>query len=160
MRVATIFTGVAAATVGVVQVANAQEGGPATTHKPASKNIARLARPAIRSFRGSIESKDNCYLSAKTLNTWVHADWWSEMYDMSKSICYGFKGEEVSPPGVGVTYLCGGNNHGQVWGYNAGRSWDFKFGPGTTYVHLNKASMDVVSIWSWTGNDKCANRLY
>jgi hypothetical protein len=55
----------------------------------------------------------------------------------------------------GVTYECGGNNHGSLFGYNDGNTWQFVFGPGTTYAHLNKTSLDTVSIWSWTGNDKC-----
>lgn len=54
MRVATIFTGVAACTAGMVQVANAQDVAQA-----AVKHVGRAARPAGR-IAGSIRSAVAC----------------------------------------------------------------------------------------------------
>jgi hypothetical protein len=156
MRVATVFTGVAAATAGITQVANAQDAALAA-HKPTSRLIARNMRPAAESKFGSIKSSPGCALDHNPgiHPTWLHLDWYYAQGEASYSECYGYKGQIFSPPGVGVTYECGGNNHGQIRGYSKGKSWYFNFGPGTTYAHINKASLWAVSIWSWTGADKC-----
>jgi hypothetical protein len=163
MRVATLFTGAAAVTVGMAPVANAQDVAHATVHRPASKHIARQMRPATQTNFGNIKSVFACALldvgHPVTNPTWLHADWYNVSEEISESMCYGFSGWIVSPPGVGVTYECGGNNYGQLRGYSKGHSWYFDFGPGTTYAHLNRASMDVVSIWSWKGTDKCGRHL-
>jgi hypothetical protein len=160
MRVATVFTGVAAATVGMTQVANAQDVTHAA-HNPVSKHIARRMRPATaRTFFGSIQSFEACGVSEPsrpaTDFTWLHLYWWDASHDTSSSACYGFKGQIISPPGFGVTYECGGNNYGSLDGYNAdGKLWYFDYHPGTTYAHLNKGSLWQVAIWSWSGHDKC-----
>jgi hypothetical protein len=154
MRVATIFTGVAACTVGVTQVANAQDVTHAA-HKASAKHIGRQLRPEVSRF-GSIRSNSGCvYKDADP--TWVHAYWWDASQDTSLSMCYGFKGDIVSPPGVGITYECGGNNHGSMLGYsdNGNKQWLYDYGPATTYTHLNKGSLYQIGIWSWTGTDKC-----
>lgn len=157
MRVATIFTGVAAAAVGMTQAANAQDAAPAA-YQPTPRHLVRQMRPAESKF-GSIRSSAFCAIAdvghpAHDF-TWLHLYWWDASLATSNSVCYGFAGWIVSPPGRGVTYECGGNNHGELRGFSKGKSWHFDFGPGTTYAHLNKASLDVVSIWSWTGTDKC-----
>jgi hypothetical protein len=145
MRVATIFTGVAACTVGVTQVANAQD----FTHAAPE----HIARPAV-SRHGSIRSVSHCGLKG-TNPTWVHAYWYAASLETSISMCYGYDGDITSPPGVGITYECGGNNHGSLDGYTDGKLWLHDYGPATTYTHLNKGSLWQVGVWSWTGDDKC-----
>jgi hypothetical protein len=155
MRVATVFTGVAAATVGMAQAAGAQDVANAA-HKPASGHIARQVRPASQYKYGSIRSVFECGYPGTDPN-WLHVDWYNNSLQTGESICYGYKGFMVSPPTVGISAECGGNNHGSLLGYsdNATKEWVYDFGPGTTYRHLNKGSLYQVAIWSWTGNDKC-----
>jgi hypothetical protein len=156
MRVATLFTGAAAATVGMTQVANAQDvAHPA--HKPTPKHIAGQVRPAITKL-GNIKSSWACAEYSTPRNpTWLHAVYDSVQNHASYSYCYGGKGSIVSPHGTGITYECGGNNHGLLVGYSDGgtKSWSFRFRPGTTYAHLNRGSLYLVAIWSWSGTDKC-----
>lgn len=161
-RVATVFTGVAAATVGMTQVANAQDVAHAA-HKAASRHIARQMIPATATAirYDSIRSASVCAYSdigrPAIHPTWVHLWWWSAPVDTSYSECYGYKGFIISPPGFGVTGECGGNNYGSLWGFsdNGKREWHFNFHPGTTYAHLNKGSLYGVAINSWAGTDKC-----
>jgi hypothetical protein len=107
MRVATIFTGVAAATVGVTQVANAQDAAhPAA--KQTSKHIGRAMRPASAIF-GSIRSAAHCALSG-TDKTWLHVStitYFSDGYGYT-SLCFGFKGIFDSPLFTGIRAECGG----------------------------------------------------
>jgi hypothetical protein len=154
MRVATIFTGVAACTAGMTQVANAQDVTHAA-YKPTSKHIGGQVRPAATRF-GSIRSTSGC-VNKGVDSHWVHAYWWDASLDTSLSMCYGYQGDVVSPPGRGITYECGGNNHGSLLGYsdNGTKEWYIDYGPGTTYAHLNKASLYQIGVWSWAGTDKC-----
>lgn len=160
MRVATIFTGVAAATVGMTQVATAQEVAHSAA-KPASRHIARQMRPAIApEFKyGSIRSSGGCAITdtghPATHGTWLHLDWLVTSFGQSFSECYGYKGFIISPPGFGVTYECGGNNYGSLYGYSGTKEWNDYYTPGRGYIHLNKKSLYQVAIWSWTGNDTC-----
>jgi hypothetical protein len=146
MRVATIFTGVAACTVGVTQVANAQDAA-----KNTSKHIGRTIRPAGR-VNGSIRYVTDCGLKGID-GTWLHL----EMSRLnSPSFCYGFRGEYASPPGIGVFQECGGNNHGWLAGhYQDGSHWSLHYGPGTAYHYLDAYSLSNVIINSWTGHDAC-----
>jgi hypothetical protein len=155
MRVATVFTGVAAATVGMTQVANAQEvAHPAA--RPTSKNIARAVRPD-GVYAGSIKEVPGC--GGKGIDkTWVHIStgYYISAHNDETSWCYGFAGTYESPPGAGINRECGGNNYGYLMGdYYPTGSWFFNFGPGTTYASLNKSELQNVTIFSWSGKDTC-----
>ena len=154
MRVATIFTGVAAATVGVTQVANAQDAAhPAA--RQTSKHIGRAIRPAGR-YDGSIRVASGC--GERGIDkTWLHVSTgYSITGNTQNSWCFGGKGAYISPPGLGINVECGGNNHGYLMGlYSNGNSWNVTFGPGTTYRVLDKGELQDVTIYSWTGKDTC-----
>lgn len=156
MRVATVFTGVAAATAGMAQAANAQGVG-AAVHKPASRHIARQTRLATRVKHGSIRSSYNCAISG-IHSHWVHLGFYSVNLQFSESVCYGYKGYIYSPPGAGVTYACGGNNYGAIGGYSKGRWWSYDYHQGNTYAYLDEPSLYYVSIAGWAGTDKCGFR--
>jgi hypothetical protein len=154
MRVATIFTGVAAATVGMTQVANAQGYRPINAHDVRPGHV-RGMRPAGR-LSGSIRSSIACGIEGKN-KTWLHTsitDYWASGYEIT-SDCFGFKGFFTSPPFTGLRAECGGNNHGYLEGELGGRSKSYHFGPGTTYHALNWSHFDWLTINSWTGTDAC-----
>jgi hypothetical protein len=153
MRVATIFTGVAAATAGMSQAANAEDTAhPAPRHTPDTTGHA--FRPAGR-LSGSIRYNENCANQSIDKN-WLHVstNTGSSILPYA-SYCFGFKGTYLSPPGIGVNYECGGNNHGYLIGVNGGRSKSFHFGPGTGYATLKWSHLDELWINSWTGTDAC-----
>jgi hypothetical protein len=159
MRVATIFTGVAACAVGMAQAANAQVTDPANAR---DVRPPHAARPAGAIF-GSIRDASACGARGVDPN-WLHVSTnfllgqsrgGSPNYTYVTSVCFGFKGEYQSPPGIGINAECGGNNHGFVLGVNNGRSRSFFFGPGTGYHDLSWSHLYTVAINSWTGNDKC-----
>ena len=97
MRVATVFTGVAASAVAMGQTANAQEAAvhPGATH--ASKHVGRTTRAAVPAVAesGSIRAAYSCnYRNID--HTWVHI--WTEVYNVpyQESLvadCYGGKGD-------------------------------------------------------------------
>jgi hypothetical protein len=138
MRVATVFTGVAAATVGVTQVANA------------------AIRPAGR-YAGSIREASNC--GERGIDkAWLHVSTTSygDLVTLYVSDCFGFKGTWLSPPNTGINAECGGGNFGYLIGrYDKGGSWVANFGPATTYHKLSKSHLSTVAIDSWSGNDTC-----
>jgi hypothetical protein len=164
MRVATLFTGVAAMTVGLTQAANAQEAA-----KPVAKSALNLGarightiRPNVSRQSGSIQYYDDCGASR------VHSNWQRTgvafpvspdnpdgSYGTGHSVCVGFKGALASPPGIGAYSECGGNNHGWLNGENKGRAVSFHFLPGKTYVNVDWSHLYEVVIDSWTGTDKC-----
>jgi hypothetical protein len=154
MRVATLFTGVAAATVGMTQLANAQD----TAHiaaKPSSKHIGGAIRPETAAT--TIESAVACGAGHSHPN-WLHVS--TTIYNEGgsyfyTSLCYGFKGTVYSPTGTGVRTECGGNNYGYLAGYVKGVPWALSFRPGTTYAGINKSHLSTVHISSWKGTDAC-----
>jgi hypothetical protein len=152
MRVATIFTGVAATTAGVMQVAHAQDIRPAGTQ---DIRPGHAALPAGR-LSGSIRSAPTCGDRGIDKN-WLHVSttfYIGLSFDYT-SVCFGFRGTFQSPPDTGVRAECGGNNHGFLLGVNGGRSKSFLFGPGTTYHRLSWSHLYTVAINSWTGADAC-----
>jgi hypothetical protein len=153
MRVATVFTGVAACTAGMAtQAANAQDAA-----HPVARHTSRHAGRAIPDSRvyGSIRYAYLCGLRGSDRH-WFHYATYQSYYEPNVSWCYGYFGLSESPPGVGIYSQCGGNNHGLLVGTTAaGRKWSTGFGPGTTYRTLNEAHFDAIYINSWTGNDKC-----
>jgi hypothetical protein len=159
MRVATIFTGVAACTAVVAPVANAQDAAHPVSRNT-SKHIGRAFR--LASKNGSIRDASSCG-NRGVDHTWLHVSTnfllgqsrgGSPNYTYVTSVCFGFKGSYYSPPGIGINAECGGNNHGVVFGYKP-QFWSFFFGPGTTYHALYKSSLYGVEIDGWTGNDQC-----
>jgi hypothetical protein len=143
MRVATIFTGVAACTGGVAQAAHAQGIRPET------------ARPAA-SHTGSIRIANLCGYYGTDKN-WEHVSTTSyndEGYQYL-SMCFGYRGAYESPPYTGVRAECGGNNHGYLVGLNGGYARSFWFGPGTTYYGLYWSHLYTVAISGWAGADAC-----
>jgi hypothetical protein len=126
MRVATVFTGVAACAVGMTQVADAQ-----VTHQAGAQRV----RPEGR-VDGSIRYTGNCGTTGAEAN-WLHIS--TYLYYLPTggatyvgSVCFGYKGIYQSPPGIGMNAACGGNNHGYLNGEKAGRSVSFHYGPGRT----------------------------
>jgi hypothetical protein len=135
LRVATIFTGAAASTVGAT----------AAHAAPAAQSGRRLG--------GSIRESTHCGAQNKDTE-WLHLI----PYNSLTSRCYGFGGS-YSPTGeAGVQAVCGGNNHGYLAGLPAGTrpSWSFGFGPGTGYdENVMHPHLGFIVISKWTGTDKC-----
>jgi hypothetical protein len=145
MRVATIFTGVAACTFGATQVANAQDAARVERAVPDHKLYGSIRYAYLCGARDSDR-------------TWLHYGTYDSTYAPDVSWCFGYKGLSESPPGVGIYSECGGNNHGFLAGITAtGAEWSTSFGPGTTYRKLDKAHLIDVLITSWSGNDKCGS---
>jgi len=155
MRVATIFTGVAACTVGTAtQVAYAQDAG----HTAARLTPRHGARTMDSRSYGSIRLAYECGVNGVD-KTWLHVsttiDIGPDVYEYT-SICFGYFGLWNSPPYTGIRAECGGNNYGLLVGVTgAGRKWSAPYGPGTTYRTLNEAHLNAVFINSWAGGDKC-----
>lgn len=168
MRVATIFTGVAAATAGMTQVANAQEVAHHDV-RPSSKHVGRTFRPAAAALtNGSIRDASVC--GARGVDhTWLHVSTnfllgqsrgGSPNYTYVTSVCFGFKGTYSSPPGIGINAECGGNNHGWLAGSKNGHTASVLFGAGTTYRNLSWSHLWALHISGWTGNDTCPEAPY
>lgn len=154
MRVATLFTGFAAATVGMTQMANAQDTAH-TAAKPSSKHIGRAIR--LDAADTTIESVFACG-AGRSHGNWLHVsttiyqEYGSYFYT---SFCFGFEGTKYSPSGTGVRTECGGNNYGYLAGYVKGVPWAVSFKPGTKYAAINKSHLSTVHISSWKGTDAC-----
>ncbi len=155
MRVATVFTGVAASAVAMGQTANAQDAAlhPGATH--ASKHVGRTTRAAVPAVAesGSIRAAYSCnYRNID--HTWVHI--WTEVYNVpyQESLvadCYGGKGTYLSPRGHGAIGMCGGENHGFLTGTTSGEYWVYDFTAGTKYIPLSKGSLYAIDIEGWAG---------
>ena len=160
MRVATIFTGIAAVTVGVTQAANAQDvAHPAA--KPTAEHAGGAIRPAGR-FDGSIEEYTSC-AGYHVDPHWLHISTASLPFygrGIIGSTCFGFKGIYSSPPGTGIYGECGGGNYGYIDGENKGKIVSLAFGPGTTYRHFTWSHYDDVLITKWAGSDTCGFATY
>lgn len=153
MRVATLFTGIAACTVGGVQAAHAQ-----TTH------------PAVRSS-GSIRTVNSCSGNG-TYNTWLHVLTWvyksPYAWDAVTVDCYGYKGTSRGPRGTGIGAECGGENKGWLLGHSSpsdppfGNGYvdkSYHFGPGTGYRSFYWPHLDYVEVSGWTGKDQCTGQI-
>jgi hypothetical protein len=164
LRVATMFTGVAALTVGVTQAANAEDVAHALT-RPALKDNA--IRPNARAY-GNIKDYEDCAFHHVD-PTWVHVATALWEYTNSgnqyidRSVCFGGAGTYSSPPGRGMYGECGGNNYGTIAGYENGLYVGFNFKPGTKYAWFSPSwsHYDTVVISKWAGTDTCPiNPLY
>ena len=158
LRVATVFTGVAAVAVGMAQAANAQDGA-APAAKQASRHLGRAISQAVR-IDGSIRSVVNCaFLNEDP--TWLHISTINSGFGHYISVCFGYKGIMESPPGSGMYAECGGNNKGYIDGESGGGTIEStSFGPGTTYRKVHMSHYDDVLITGWTGDDKCPGTPY
>jgi hypothetical protein len=158
MRVATIFTGVAAVTVGVTQAANAQDvAHPAA--KPTAEHAGRTIRPDGAIF-GNIKNAASC---ANSHPNWLHISTDGNALLGAKfvgSTCFGFAGTYRSPPGIGIYAECGGTNYGSIDGSKNGKPVYATFGPGTTYRELTWSLYSIVSITRWKGTDACPEAPY
>jgi len=143
MRVATIFTGIAACTAGMAYGGTAQAATTHTTVKHTSKHIGLTVKPAYRSS-GSIREVTSC-----GSNTWLHV--MSE--DNYGSFCFGFRGTSIPTNETGMYAQCGGNNHGWLSSYRGDRY--VTFGVGTTYRTLSWPHLSRVHISGWKGGDTC-----
>jgi hypothetical protein len=161
MRVATVFTGVAAAAVGIPQVANAQEvAHPAA--KPTSKQTGRTVGPDVKRIDGSIQYYDSCG-AVKVHPTWLHVGTFFYSPEGAfgpglypGSVCFGDAGILSSPPGTGFFGECGGNNYGYINGENKGKIVSLAFGPGKTWnENVSWSHYDDVLITKWAGTDTC-----
>ena len=155
MRVATLFTGVAACTVGIAQAAYAVDAAP-TAGGHAPKHTGQAVRPDARAS-GSIRSSAAC-ANRGIDKAWVHisVNLSPILYpdDPYQSYCFGFRGSFVSPPGIGINAYCAGGNYGYLMGAG-GRSWSYRFTQGTTYHKLVEPHLNNVQIDGWAGNDTC-----
>jgi hypothetical protein len=158
MRVATVFTGVAASAVAMGRTANAQDvNHPGARHT--SKHVGRTTHAAVPAAveSGSIRAAYSCNIR-NIDHTWVHI--WTEVYNVpyQESLvadCYGYKGTYLSPRGFGAIGVCGGENHGFLTGSNSGHYWIYDFTAGTKYIPLSKGSLYAIDIEGWAGTDKC-----
>jgi hypothetical protein len=165
LRVATVFTGVAVAAVGMAQAANAQDGAKPAARQ-ASSHLGRATGQGVR-IDGSIKSVVNCANTYTTHGwvdddpTWLHISTHNSPFGHYISVCFGFAGIMHSPPGSGMWAECGGNNYGYINGMSGGGTIESTtFGPGTTYRKVRMSYYDDVLINGWTGDDKCPGTPY
>lgn len=144
MRVATIFTGVAACTAGVTHVAHAQDIRPAPRVGPGSiRSVTSCAHRGIDHEWLHVSTVSNTTVLGEALTTWV-------------SDCFGYFGTFLYPRGTGISGECGGNNSGYLWGSNgAGGTWGRQFFQGTGYARFHEPHLSSVSIFGWKGTDTC-----
>jgi len=126
MRVATVFTGAAAAATGF---------GPAAMAAPVHQ-----AQPANGRISGSIRSA-SC----------THEPHWLQ-FESRYDVCFafGFRGE-WSYNGNYVSSQCGGTNYGFLK-FTSGKT--ISYGPGTYFRRIGK-DLRVLTIDGWTGSDEC-----
>lgn len=158
MRVATIFTGIATCAVGFTPMANAQD----TAH-PNARHVSKRAGRAVPAGQayGSIRYNSDCANRGIDKN-WLHVSTHTGSPILPyESYCFGHEGLYSNPPGIGIVYQCGGNNHGILYGTTtAGRKWSATYGPGTTWRKISHAHLTGVYINSWTGHDACGKGPY
>lgn len=141
MRVATLFTGVAACAATGAVGANAQ-GTPQPAAGHSAKAVGLTVHPDGRTLSGSIREA-NCAGRSE----WLHV-----LSTYGGLYCYGYAGEYSPTSETGMVSQCGGTNYGSLYVNDA--KW-ISFGPGTTYRRLDYAHLDAVVIYSWSGTDKC-----
>jgi hypothetical protein len=134
MRVATIFTGVAAFVGPMAQVAHAQVTHPNDTMRPDSTHISTC---------GGAKSH------------WVHMGFLNG--PVANSSCAGFAGRAGFR--VVLQGYCGGNNSGYLYGSKPGVNISKHYGHGTTYAlwgpGSNWGNLSAISIAKYSGPDKC-----
>jgi hypothetical protein len=146
MRVATVFTGAAAAAVAFTPGAMA-----ATGHTPAEGHPAR-ATGTTHTTGPDVHSK-SIRSAGCTTNTWLHIQYSSTFRTLCKA--FGFKGRMTpAHEPLAMNAQCGGNNYGVIY-YGGNKT--VTFGPGTTYRTFNSFRyVSEVAISRWNGTDECA----
>jgi hypothetical protein len=145
MRVATVFTGAAAAAVGFAPVAVAAPG------HAAARGHAALANGTARAMAPAIESR-SC-----TRNTWLHIIW-TPNWEPWHPICtqFGFKG--IMTPMYAPLLMaaeCGGNNVGTIYSSHGS---PIPYRQGSTYRNFNSGVfISLVSIGHWSGTKQCSS---
>jgi hypothetical protein len=155
MRVATVFTGVAACAAAFVPTANAHALGRPARH-PALK---------VKPETTGIRSVANC--GSKDA-TWFRA-YWTIPYDSSpQSVCVGYAGK-MRIAGHDYWGYCGGNNRGSIThsiddtiGHTKG------FTPSNSIYYFRSkfgypGSVDLISsvaITKWSGSEQCPYFLH
>jgi hypothetical protein len=145
MRVATVFTGAAAAAVGFAPAALAAPGHAAAQAHPARANgKAQAMAPDANSIRSA-----GC-----TTNTWVHIEY-SELFRTTLCRAVGFEGRmKLKSADLAMYAQCGGNNVGTIY-YSGGKS--LSYAQGTTYRPISPTLfVSSVSILYWKGTEQCA----
>jgi hypothetical protein len=156
MRVATIFTGAAAAAAFGPAAAAAGGHAAGTGHQartvdkapavPGIYGITNVVRPdTSERLSGSIRMTGFC----STTSHWVHLEAAANEVDY----CWGYKGLWYWNPAFKIYAECGGNNYG--WLYRLDGSV-FSFHQGTTYRRwTNGINLSAIRISGWAGNDAC-----
>jgi hypothetical protein len=144
MRVATVFTGAAAAAVGFAPAAMAAPVDAAAQGHLAQANGRAQA---MRLDANSIKS------SGCTTNTWLHVEYFSPVRELCKAFGFAGKMKPLGAP-LEMSAQCGGNNYGTIFSSQGKKT---PYGPGTTYREFSlPISVSYVSITHWNGTDKCA----
>jgi hypothetical protein len=148
MRVATVFTGAAAAAV----LPSAAMAGTATPVRP-TDHIEAL-RPANSSGKvyGSIRRQPQCDFPGATKPQWVHII--GVGAGGSTETCFGFAGLWDVSGGLAnewtINYECGGTNFGALNPLTDSQS----FGPGTGYRKEHGFHMNSIDIFAWSSGGK------
>jgi hypothetical protein len=127
-KMATVFVGAAAATVGL---------GPAA--------LAATALPASR--QGSIRVS-RCSANVNGISHWVHV-----YYPNGTHVpeCFGFKGRTTA--GANIVSACAGNNFGRLHFAGFG---SLSFGPGAGTARFGRTlPLSKVSLFGWSGHAAC-----
>jgi hypothetical protein len=146
MRVATVFTGAAAAAVGFAPGAVAAPGHAAAQgHAALANGKAQALAPA------SGTQSRGC-----TTNTWLHIQYWSTFRPLCRQ--FGFVGDahplsKTNGRWLEMTAQCGGNNVGHIYS-PYGPSIPYR--QGSTYRAFNRVSISLVSISRYSGTETCA----
>jgi hypothetical protein len=141
MRVATVFTGAAAAAVAYAPAALAAPG-----HAPAQGRTALVnGKTQAAGPRTTIQSK-GCGTSDVH---WLHLEY-ASLFRSKLCKAFGFAGFKTVAQDFYAE--CGGNNYGTIYW----KTGSLGFGPGNTYRSVTERDISGVSIYSWKGTDHCA----
>jgi len=135
MRVATVFTGAAAAAA-FTPAAMAATGHAAGT----GHGTDMTATPD--GGTGKITFSAYCHNAQ-----WLHLEW-----SRGATGCFGYSGVWNFGDDKPVSHECGGTNHGFV--YYSNNHGAASYGPGTGYRGF-PYKVTALSIQYWTGTDKC-----
>jgi hypothetical protein len=145
MRVATVFTGAAAAAVTFMPAAQAGTGHTAGTEGKTLAPGAGVRANGIKpdySKSGNIESNGAC-----TNAEWVHLEWGKGVTD-----CFGNRGWIRYGQDLAISHECGGTNFGVLDNTNGAIS----FVPGTGYRGFAAGTENsLIWITGWSGTDHC-----
>jgi hypothetical protein len=137
MRVATVFTGAAAAAA-FTPAAMAATGHAAGTGPGTGVRTTALPDGGT----GKITFSAYCRNAQ-----WLHLEW-----SRGATGCFGYSGVWNLGDDKPVSHECGGTNHGYVYYSNSHGA--APYGPGTGYRGF-PYKLTEISIQYWTGTDKC-----